>query len=143
MLITLLAILNSVININRCCLDKQASCFSRNLSALDWENLRKFPYQVVGLNMRTIYPRLVHSAVVSARKHRMCRLLWRAYSMPVSVEESSSLQSEDHAGSEEDDSEDSPEKILSQPLSSAEVNLQAVDALFSVMYEVNVFVSGD
>lgn len=63
--------------------------------------------------------------------------------MPVSVEESSSLQSEDHAGSEEDDSEDSPEKILSQPLSSAEVNLQAVDALFSVMYEVNVFVSGD
>lgn len=104
--------------VNRGCLDKTVSYFSRNLSELGWKNARKSSYPVAAAwNLRTSYQKLAHEHIVSARirrHHRRSRLLWRAYSMPVSV-------AEDRAEDAEDDSEDSPQRILSQPLSNDEV----------------------
>lgn len=102
----------------RCCLDKTVPYFSRNLSTLDSENARKISYHVAAAwNLRASCQKLAHKHIVSARirrHHRMSRLLWRAYSMPVSL-------AEDRAVDAEDDSEDSPQRILSQPLSNDEL----------------------
>ncbi|GAY43762.1 hypothetical protein CUMW_077010 [Citrus unshiu] len=102
----------------RGCLDKTVSYFSRNLSELGWKNARKVSYPVAAAwNLRTSYQKLAHEHIVSARirrHHRRSRLLWRAYSMPVSV-------AADRAEDAEDDSKDSPQRILSQPLSNDEL----------------------
>lgn len=49
--------------------------------------------------------------------------------MPVGLEESSSLQSEDPFNEDELASEDSPEQLLAKPLSSEEVNLRGLSFL--------------
>ncbi|OMP14153.1 hypothetical protein COLO4_00245 [Corchorus olitorius] len=57
----------------------------------------------------------------------MSRIVWRTHSMPVDLEESSSLQSEDPFNEDEHDSEDSQEQ-LAKPLSSDELKALLVDA---------------
>ena len=52
----------------------------------------------------------------------MSNVLWRTYTVPVSLEESSSTQPEDYSLDEENASEDSPEEPLDRPLSGDEVS---------------------
>lgn len=51
----------------------------------------------------------------------MAHVFWRRYSMPVSLEESSSLKSKNYSSN--DDAIELPENLLAQPLSRDEVKL--------------------
>ncbi|OMO55493.1 hypothetical protein CCACVL1_27217 [Corchorus capsularis] len=111
----------------RCYLDKQVSWFSSKLRALGLENALRLPYSLTTRKLRTSYHRLGYLNSCSARKKNMSRIVWRTHSMPVDLEESSSLQSEDPLNEDEHDSEDSQEQ-LAKPLSSDELKALLVDA---------------
>lgn len=104
----------------RCCLDKQISWFSSHLRALDAENAHRLPYILTGWKLRTSHRRLT---LDSARKQNKSCIVWKTHSVPVGLEESSSLQSGDPLNEDEIVSEDSPEQLFAKPLSSDEVNL--------------------
>lgn len=108
-------------DMHRCCLDKQVSWFSRNLRTLGWENIDKLPYNVAAWKLRMGYPRLMYLHQSSMGKHPMAHVFWRRYSMPVSLEESSSLKSKNYSSN--DDAIELPENLLAQPLSRDEVKL--------------------
>ncbi|KAF5479999.1 hypothetical protein F2P56_000775 [Juglans regia] len=102
----------------RHCLDKHVTWFLRNPRTSGGENIHKLPYNVAGWNLRMGYQRLTHSHQSSTGKHPMAHMSWRRYSMSVSLEESSSLKSEDYSSS--DDAIEMPEEVLAQPLGSDE-----------------------
>ncbi|CAK7344039.1 unnamed protein product [Dovyalis caffra] len=112
----------------RCCIGKQVPWFSWNSRTLDGESIHKLPYDVVGCIIKPNNPRLAHSHQGFVRKKWMSNVLWRTYTMPFSLEESSSVQPEDYSVDEENTSEDSPEEPLDQPLSSDELNALLLDS---------------
>ncbi|XP_022771932.1 protein PTST, chloroplastic-like isoform X2 [Durio zibethinus] len=112
----------------RCFLDKQVSWFSLNLRALDRENSYRLPYNLTAWKLRTSYQRLAYLNLDSHRKQHMSHIVWNTHSMPVGLEESSSLQSEDPFSEYEHASEDSPEQHLAKPLSSDELKSLLVDS---------------
>jgi len=107
---------------DRCCIGKQVPWFSRNSRMLDVESIHKLPYHVFGCTIKPSNLRFAHSYWGSARKNWMSNVLWRTYTMPVSLEESSSEQPEDYSDDEGSSSEDLPEEPLDQSLSSDEVS---------------------
>ncbi|KAG6742062.1 hypothetical protein POTOM_055346 [Populus tomentosa] len=115
-----LTMLSFVMIGDRCCIGKQVPWFSRNSRMLDVESIHKLPYHVFGCTIKPSNLRFVHSYWGSARKNWMSNVLWRTYTMPVSMEESSSEQPEDYSDDEGNSSEDLPEEPLDQPLSSDE-----------------------
>ncbi|XVF20622.1 hypothetical protein REPUB_Repub12eG0016900 [Reevesia pubescens] len=112
----------------RCCLDKQVSWFSSNLRALDWENARRLPYILTAWKLRMSYQRLTCLNLDYGRKQYMSRVVWKTHCMPVGLEESSYLQSEDPFTEDEHASEDSPEQLLAKPLSSDELKSLLADS---------------
>ncbi|KAF5479996.1 hypothetical protein F2P56_000774 [Juglans regia] len=110
----------------RHCLDKHVTWFLRNPRTSGGENIHKLPYNVAGWNLRMGYQRLTHSHQSSTGKHPMAHMSWRRYSMSVSLEESSSLKSEDYSSS--DDAIEMPEEVLAQPLGSDELKSLLADS---------------
>ncbi|XP_050269995.1 protein PTST, chloroplastic isoform X1 [Quercus robur] len=110
----------------RCCLDKQVSWFSRNLRTLGWENIDKLPYNVAAWKLRMGYPRLMYLHQSSMGKHPMAHVFWRRYSIPVSLEESSSLKSKNYSSNA--DATELPENLLAQPLSRDELKSLLADS---------------
>ncbi|KAI9159705.1 hypothetical protein LWI28_001133 [Acer negundo] len=95
----------------RCCFDAQLPCFSPNLT--NPKNVHKIPNRVLfACNSNTNHR-------ITMKRNRMT---WRAYSMAVSVDDFSSVQSEDYS------EDDSPEKLLSQPLASDELKSLLADS---------------
>ncbi|KAK7285251.1 hypothetical protein RJT34_20015 [Clitoria ternatea] len=88
---------------------------------LGWEKTQKFPYNVAAQSSRCIFHRLASSfqamTVVYPRNPVICR----ANSVPVSLEESASLQSGDNSSDNGDPSGDSAEETLGQPLTSKQI----------------------
>lgn len=111
---------NFLYGLDRCCLDKHVSWFLMNSRALGWENIHKLPYNVAVSNLRIGCQRLAYPQQ-SSIKYPMTRMFWRTYSVPVSLEESSSVQLEDHSSK---DATELLEEVLAQPLGSDEVKLQ-------------------
>ncbi|KAH7556967.1 hypothetical protein ACOSP7_026297 [Xanthoceras sorbifolium] len=110
----------------RCCFDTQLPCFSRNLATtLDSKNVHRIPYRVLAYNSSTSHQK----SVVASFMMKKNRMMWRADSMPVSVDDFSSVQS-DHYSDDDDEiaSVDSPEKLLSQPLSNDELKSLLADS---------------
>lgn len=89
---------------------------------LDVKSIRKLPYHVFGCTIKQNNLRFTHSYRGTARKNWMTNVLWRKYTMHVSLEESSSTQPEDYSADEDNSSEDLPDEPLDQPLSSDEVS---------------------
>ncbi|XP_057993802.1 protein PTST, chloroplastic isoform X2 [Hevea brasiliensis] len=83
---------------------------------LYWKSIPKLHYNAIGCNVKMSYPRLSHLHPGSATKYWMNRELWRTYSMPASLEESSSIQSEDEENGSSDSSEDHAEQLSSDDL---------------------------
>lgn len=108
----------------RCCLDKHVSWFLLNSRALGWENIHKLPYNVAGSNLRIGCQRLAYPQQ-SSIKYPMTRMFWRTYSVPVSLEESSSVQLEDHSSK---DATELLEEVLAQPLGSDELKSLLADS---------------
>ncbi|GMY24708.1 protein PTST, chloroplastic-like [Fagus crenata] len=119
----------------RCCLDKQVSWFSRNIRTLGWENIDKLQYNVAAWNLRMGYQRLTYLHQSSTGKHPMAHVIWRRYSMPVCLVESSSLKSEDYSSN--DHATESPKELLPQPLSRDELHIKE-DALVNFKSELAV-----
>ncbi|GMY24719.1 protein PTST, chloroplastic isoform X2 [Fagus crenata] len=120
---------------DRCCLDKQVSWFSRNIRTLGWENIDKLQYNVAAWNLKMGYQRLTYLHQSSTGKHPMAHVIWRRYSMPVSLVESSSLKSEDYSSN--DHATESPKELLAQPLSRDELHIKE-DALVNFKSELAV-----
>ncbi|KAJ6867370.1 hypothetical protein NC652_038553 [Populus alba x Populus x berolinensis] len=116
------------IGTTRCCIGKQVPCFSWNSRMLDVESIHKLPYHVFGCTIKPSNLRFAHSYWGSARKNWMSNVLWRTYTMPISLEESSSEQPEDYSDDEENSSEDLAEEPLDQPLSSDELKALLLDS---------------
>lgn len=95
---------------------------------LDVESIHKLPYHVFGCTIKPSNLRFAHSYWGSARKNWMSNVLWRTYTMPVSLEESSSEQPEDYSDDEGSSSEDLPEEPLDQSLSSDELKALLLDS---------------
>lgn len=95
---------------------------------LDVESIHKLPYHVFGCTIKPSNLRFAHSYWGSARKNWMSNVLWRTYTMPTSLEESSSEQPEDYSDDEGNSSEDLPEETLDQPLSSDELKALLLDS---------------
>lgn len=95
---------------------------------LDVESIYKLPYHVFGCTIKPSNLRFAHSYWGSARKNWMSNVLWRTYTMPTSLEESSSEQPEDYSDDEGNSSEDLPEETLDQPLSSDELKALLLDS---------------
>ncbi|XP_062150756.1 protein PTST, chloroplastic isoform X2 [Alnus glutinosa] len=68
------------------------------------------------------YQRSTYSHQSSIGKNPMTHMFWRTYPMPVSLEESSALSLEDNS------SNDEPEDVLAQPLSSDELKSLLADS---------------
>ncbi|KAH7533820.1 hypothetical protein FEM48_Zijuj04G0172300 [Ziziphus jujuba var. spinosa] len=109
------------------CLGEKLSCFQRYSRAIGGENFHLVPYNVTALNLRMGYKRLTQGQT-SIRKHPTSSAIWRAYSMSVSLEESSSLQSENYPSENDFATEDSSEEPLAQPLSSDELKSLLADS---------------
>ncbi|KAG2715124.1 hypothetical protein I3760_03G063100 [Carya illinoinensis] len=110
----------------RHCLDKHTSWFLRNSRTSGGENIHKLPYNVAGWNLRMGYQSLTYTHQSSTGKHPMAHMSRRRYSMSVSLEESSSLKSEDYSSS--DDAIEMPEEVLAQPLGSDELKSLLADS---------------
>lgn len=95
---------------------------------LDVESIHKLPYHVFGCTIKPSNLRFAYSYWGSARKNWMSNVLWRTYTMPVNLEESSSEQPEDYSDDEGNSSEDLPEETLDQPLSSDELKALLLDS---------------
>lgn len=95
---------------------------------LDVESIHKLPYHVFGCTIKPSNLRFAHSYWGSARKNWMSNVLWRTYTMPISLEESSSEQPEDYSDDEGNSSEDLAEEPLDQPLSSDELKALLLDS---------------
>lgn len=119
---------NMEIGTTRCCIGKQVPWFSRNSRMLDVESIYKLPYHVFGCTIKPSNLRFAHSYWGSARKNWMSNVLWRTYTMPTSLEESSSEQPEDYSDDEGNSSEDLAEEPLDQPLSSDELKALLLDS---------------
>lgn len=119
---------NMEIGTTRCCIGKQVPCFSWNSRMLDVESIHKLPYHVFGCTIKPSNLRFARSYWGSARKNWMSNVLWRTYTMPISLEESSSEQPEDYSDDEENSSEDLAEEPLDQPLSSDELKALLLDS---------------
>ncbi|XP_060672485.1 protein PTST, chloroplastic isoform X3 [Ziziphus jujuba] len=109
------------------CLGEKLSCFQRYSRAIGGENFHLVPYNVTALNLRMGYKRLTQGQT-SIRKHPTSSAIWRAYSMSVSLEESSSLQSENYPSENDFATENSSEEPLAQPLSSDELKSLLADS---------------
>ncbi|KAE8708060.1 Protein PTST [Hibiscus syriacus] len=112
----------------RCCLDKQVSWFSSNLRALDGGNAPGFPYNLTDRKLKTNNKMLAYLSIDSARKQQKSPIVCKTRTMPVGLEESSSLQSEDSFSEDEHASEDSPEQPLAKPLSNDELKSLLADS---------------
>uniref|UniRef100_A0A2P2L136 Uncharacterized protein n=1 Tax=Rhizophora mucronata TaxID=61149 RepID=A0A2P2L136_RHIMU len=107
----------------RFCISQQTSCFLWKFQRLNDENGHKMlHHSVAGPNIRMDCPRLACSYVVAANKHWMSKVFCRTNATPASLEESSSLKSENYSPDEENASTGSPEDLLAQPLTSDEVS---------------------
>lgn len=114
-----------MIDTSRRCLDKQASWFSWNVRNLD----RNIPRLKSNVALRMGSQRLAYPHRAYIRKHPMHRTVLRTFSVPVSLaEESSSLHSEGYSSNDVYGHEDSPEGLLTQPLSSNELKSLLADS---------------
>ncbi|KAF3445220.1 hypothetical protein FNV43_RR14914 [Rhamnella rubrinervis] len=111
----------------KCCHVEQVSWFSRHSRTLGWENVNILTPNVAAVNLRLGHRRLTQGQT-SNRKYPMSSVFWRAYSMPVSLEESSSLESENYPSENDFATENSPEELLAQPLSSDELKSLLADS---------------
>ncbi|GMN19344.1 hypothetical protein TIFTF001_048607 [Ficus carica] len=102
----------------RCCLVKQLPRFSWNTRAFGGENFHQLPHDVTSWNLMTGHQRLMQLPA-SIRKYPANQTSWRVNCTSVDLEETSSLESENKPSAEES-SEESPEELLSKPLSSDE-----------------------
>ncbi|KAF9664046.1 hypothetical protein SADUNF_Sadunf17G0115300 [Salix dunnii] len=116
------------IGTTRFCIGKQVPWFSWNSRMLEVKSIHKLPYHVFGCTIKQNNLRFTHSYRGSARKNWMTNVLWRTYTMHVSLEESSSTQPEDYSADEENSSEDLPDEPLDQPLSSDELKALLLDS---------------
>ncbi|KAJ7964500.1 protein PTST, chloroplastic [Quillaja saponaria] len=112
---------------NRYCLHKQPLFVSRNLGKIHCENTWKLPYNVDCRSGRLSYQRLTNSYQASSEEHPISHFVWRAHSLSTSLEESSSLQSEDYSIEDEHAPDDSPEELLAQPLASDQLKSLLAD----------------
>uniref|UniRef100_A0A6N2KML7 AMP-activated protein kinase glycogen-binding domain-containing protein n=1 Tax=Salix viminalis TaxID=40686 RepID=A0A6N2KML7_SALVM len=119
---------NMEIGTTKFCIGKQVPWFSWNSRMLDVESIHKLPYHVFGCTIKQNNLRFTHSYRGTARKKWMTNVLWRKYTMHVSLEESSSTQPEDYSADEENSSEDLPDEPLDQPLSSDELKALLLDS---------------
>lgn len=108
-------------NLDRFCVGEKVSCFQRYSRAVGGKIFHLVPYNVTALNLRMGYKRLTQGQT-SARKHPISSAIWKAYSVPISLEESSSLHSENYPSENDFATEDSSEELLAQPLSNDEVS---------------------
>ncbi|KAF4380867.1 hypothetical protein G4B88_028240 [Cannabis sativa] len=108
----------------RCCLVKQAPCFSRNTRTFCKEKFHHLPYNMASCNLKMGHQRLNQSQA----RHHLSYVCQRLYCMPINVEESSSLESEFSPNDEESTSQDSPEEFLAQPISSNELKALLADS---------------
>lgn len=113
-------------SIARCCLDKQVFQLSSKARTSDWESTKIIPHTVISIsqmaNQSTSYS--PESSLKMCHKHLK---QWRTFSTPVSIEESFPFQSGHDFTDEEDSPEDSPENVLSKPLSSEELKALLAD----------------
>ncbi|XP_030452189.1 protein PTST, chloroplastic [Syzygium oleosum] len=110
----------------RCCLDKQVFHLSSKARTPDWESTKRTSHTVTSISQMvnqstSYYPA---SSLKMCYKHLT---QWRTFSTPVSIEESFPSQSGDDYIDEEDSPEDSPENLLSKPLSSEELKALLAD----------------
>ncbi|KAJ8761748.1 hypothetical protein K2173_004558 [Erythroxylum novogranatense] len=111
-----------------CSLGRQVRCFPWKLERLDYENILKSPCNVISCKTRMRYPRMGHSYLGYTAIGCMSDVYWRSYSIPSSMEESSSLQSEESTGGNEHALNDSPEDLLAQKLNSDELKSLLADS---------------
>jgi hypothetical protein len=111
--------------------------FSWNSPILEAERIHKLTYNVAGCNIKPGNPRLAHYQRGSAQKNWMSNVLWRTYTVPVSLEESSSTQPEGYSVDEENAY--SPEEPLHRPLSGDEVSSHFHDFLVHLIISDTVF----
>ena len=105
---------------------------------LGWENVSLLPPNFAAMNLRLGHQRLIQGQT-SNRKYTMSSVFWRAYSMPVSLEESSSQQSENYPSENDFAIENSPEELLAQPLSSDEVPTLLLHSFFCCRVRKHMF----
>lgn len=91
---------------------------SKNSRKLDWKIMHSPPYTVTSWNLKLGYRRLIKSQVFTGR-HSLNHVLWRRYSIPISLEQSSSVPAEAYGSN--DELKDSGQEVLAQPLTSNEV----------------------
>ncbi|XP_040368988.1 protein PTST, chloroplastic-like [Rosa chinensis] len=119
----------------RCCLDKQVLWLSSKISRkLDWNNIHLPPYTVNTWKLKSGFERLINSQVFNG-EHSLNHVLWRRYSIPTSLEESSSVPAEAYGSN--DELKDSVQEHLAQPLRSIELHIRE-DALINFKSELAV-----
>ncbi|KAM5551779.1 protein PTST, chloroplastic-like [Rosa sericea] len=110
----------------RCCLDKQVLWLSsKNSRKLDWKNIHPPPYTVNTWKLKLGFQRLINSQVFTG-EHSLNHVLWRRYSIPSSLEESSSEPAEAYGSN--DELKDSGQELLAQPLRSNELKSLLADS---------------
>ncbi|KAL5574410.1 hypothetical protein UlMin_024007 [Ulmus minor] len=110
-----------------CCLSKQVPYFFWSSRTLGWENVVQLPYDITPLNLRMSHQKLTLCQPLT-RKHPKNYVSWRAHCVPMCLGVSSSLQSEDHPNDNELASDDSPDELLAQPLSSDQLKSLLADS---------------
>ncbi|KAM5551811.1 hypothetical protein ABKV19_026590 [Rosa sericea] len=119
----------------RCCLDKQVLWLSsKNSRKLDWKNIHPPSYTVNTWKLKLGFQRLINSQVFTG-EHSLNHVLWRRYSIPSSLEESSSEPAEAYGSN--DELKDSGQELLAQPLRSNELHIRE-DALINFKSELAV-----
>ncbi|KAL6129393.1 hypothetical protein ACLB2K_072744 [Fragaria x ananassa] len=109
-----------------CCLEKQVLWLSsKNSRKLDWKIMHSPPHTVTAWNLKLGYRRLIKSQVFTGR-HSLNHVLWRRYSVPISLEQSSSVPAEAYGSN--DELKDSGQEVLAQPLTSNELKSLLADS---------------
>lgn len=111
-----------------CCLDKQTPSFLWYLRTLEQRNIRNLSLNVAALNTKVRCQKVAHYHVALFKEDTVSHIPWRTYSLPVSLEESSTGQPEDYLRDEGQTSNDSPTNSPAQPLSSDELKLLLTDS---------------
>ncbi|KAF7831088.1 protein PTST, chloroplastic isoform X1 [Senna tora] len=113
----------STASLSRCCLETQpqALCFSRISRTLGWENNDKLSCIIAVRRSRLGYRGLASSYQALIEVYPKRPFFCRPHSVPTSLEESTSLQSESDSSEDENASADSEEEILEQPLTSEQI----------------------
>lgn len=79
---------------------------------------------MAALNTKVRCQKVAHYHVALFKEDTVSHIPWRTYSLPVSLEESSTGQPEDYLRDEGQTSNDSPTNSPAQPLSSDEVSFE-------------------